>query len=51
MFGMERFESVVLDHRGASATRIANAVIQAVDDFAGSEEPFDDIAVVVVKRS
>jgi sigma-B regulation protein RsbU (phosphoserine phosphatase) len=51
MFGMERFERIVLDHRHAPATQIATAVVQAVDRFSDSEEPFDDIAVVVVKRT
>ena len=51
MFGMERFERVILDHRDAPAAQIAVSVVQAVDEFAGSEEPFDDIAVVVIKRS
>jgi sigma-B regulation protein RsbU (phosphoserine phosphatase) len=51
MFGMERFGSIVLDHRHSSAMQIAKAVVQAVDDFVGSDEPFDDIAVMVVKRA
>jgi sigma-B regulation protein RsbU (phosphoserine phosphatase) len=51
MFGVERFERIVLDHRQSPAAQIATAVVRAVDEFAGSEEPFDDIAVVVVKRS
>jgi sigma-B regulation protein RsbU (phosphoserine phosphatase) len=50
MFGIERFERIVLDHRSAPTAQIATAVVRAVDGFAGSREPFDDIAVVVVKR-
>jgi sigma-B regulation protein RsbU (phosphoserine phosphatase) len=50
MFGMERFERTIHNRRRAPATQIAAAVVQAVDDFAGSEEPFDDIAVIVAKR-
>jgi serine phosphatase RsbU (regulator of sigma subunit) len=51
MFGMDRFERILLDCRHTSAAQIATSVVQAVDEFAGSEEPFDDVAVVVVKRS
>jgi sigma-B regulation protein RsbU (phosphoserine phosphatase) len=51
MFGVERFMRTILDHHDATADEIASAVIQAVDKFVGSEEPFDDIAVVVIKRS
>ena len=51
MFGMERFERIVLDHRHGPATQIATAVVQAVDEFTDSEEPFDDVAVIVVKRT
>jgi sigma-B regulation protein RsbU (phosphoserine phosphatase) len=50
MFGMERLKRTLYNHRHAPATQIAAAVVQAVDDFVGSEEPFDDIAVVVAKR-
>jgi sigma-B regulation protein RsbU (phosphoserine phosphatase) len=51
MFGIERFEQIVLDHRHMPAAEIAAAVVRAVDDFSGSEEPFDDVAIVVVKRT
>jgi sigma-B regulation protein RsbU (phosphoserine phosphatase) len=51
MFEMERFERIILDHRHAPAAQIARAVVEAVDEFSGSEEPFDDIAVLVVKRA
>ena len=50
MFGMERFERMVRNHRHAPATQITAEVVQEVDDFVGSEEPFDDIAVIVAKR-
>ena len=45
------FERIILDHRSAPATQIADAVVQAVDGFSDSEEPFDDLAVIVVKRT
>jgi sigma-B regulation protein RsbU (phosphoserine phosphatase) len=51
MFGMERFEQIVLDYRHEPAAQIAKAVVQAVDEFSGSEEPFDDVAVLVVRRA
>jgi sigma-B regulation protein RsbU (phosphoserine phosphatase) len=51
MFGLERFERIVLGHRHAPATQVANAVLRAVEAFSDSAEPFDDVAVVVVKRS
>jgi sigma-B regulation protein RsbU (phosphoserine phosphatase) len=50
MFGMERLERIVLDRRRAPAAEIAAAIAQAVDDFSGSEDPFDDVAIVVAKR-
>jgi sigma-B regulation protein RsbU (phosphoserine phosphatase) len=50
MFGMERFKHILLNCRHAPSTQIANAVVQAVDEFSGSAEPFDDVAVLVVKR-
>lgn len=48
-FGIERLERVALDYRGAPAEGIVAALEQAIDDFAGSTAPFDDIAVVVTK--
>jgi sigma-B regulation protein RsbU (phosphoserine phosphatase) len=50
MFGMERFERVILDHKHAPAAQIATTLVESVDRFSDSEEPFDDIAVMVVKR-
>jgi len=48
-FGMERLRRVVLDQRRAPAADIMAALGQAIDDFAGSAAPFDDIAIVVTK--
>jgi len=48
-FGMERLRRVVLDHRRAPAVHIMAGLEQAIDDFAGSAAPFDDIAIVVTK--
>jgi len=50
-FGMDRLQSIILDHRRAPAVDIVAALERAIDDFAGPGDPFDDIAVVVVKRS
>jgi sigma-B regulation protein RsbU (phosphoserine phosphatase) len=51
MFGMKRLTKILLGHRHAPAKQIAAAVVQAVEEFSDAEEPFDDVAVVVVKRS
>jgi sigma-B regulation protein RsbU (phosphoserine phosphatase) len=49
-FGMERLQRVILDCRHAPAVDIVTALEQAIDDFAGPTDPFDDIAIVVAKR-
>jgi sigma-B regulation protein RsbU (phosphoserine phosphatase) len=49
-FGMERLQDVILDHGRAPAVDIVAALEQAIDDFAGPGDPFDDIAIVVAKR-
>lgn len=49
-FGMERLQHVILDHRRSSATEIMAALEQALSDFVGPSIPFDDIAIVVVRR-
>jgi serine phosphatase RsbU (regulator of sigma subunit) len=49
-FGMDRLQRVILDHRRAPAADIVAALEQAIDDFAGPGEPFDDIAIVLAKR-
>jgi len=50
-FGMDRLQRVILDHRRAHAADIVDALEQAIDDFAGPGDPFDDIAIVLAKRS
>jgi serine phosphatase RsbU (regulator of sigma subunit) len=50
-FGMERLQRVILDTRGGSGADIVAALEEAIDDFAGPGDPFDDIAVMVAKRS
>jgi len=48
-FGTERLQHVLLEHRHAPAADVMAALEQAIDDFAGSTTPFDDIAMVVIK--
>ena len=49
-FGLDRLQHVMLDHRHASAGEIVSALGEALEDFTGSAQQFDDIAAVVVKR-
>jgi sigma-B regulation protein RsbU (phosphoserine phosphatase) len=48
-FGLERVQRIILDHRQAPAADIVAALEQAIDDFAGPVDPFDDIAIMVTK--
>jgi serine phosphatase RsbU (regulator of sigma subunit) len=50
-FGIERLQRVLLEHQHAPAADIATALERAVADFAGPSAPFDDVALVVIKRS
>jgi serine phosphatase RsbU (regulator of sigma subunit) len=49
VFGMERLQRVLLDHRDDTAVDIVAALEQAIDGFVGTTEPFDDIAIVVIR--
>jgi serine phosphatase RsbU (regulator of sigma subunit) len=49
-FGLERLRQVISAHADASATQVLQAVVKAVDAFAGDAPPFDDLTMVVVKR-
>jgi serine phosphatase RsbU (regulator of sigma subunit) len=49
-FGEERLQRVILDLRHAPATEVVAALEQAISDFAGLSAPFDDIAMVAIKR-
>ena len=49
-FGVERLEAVVQAHVDRSAEEIVAAIELAVDEFVGSEPPFDDFTLVVLKR-
>ncbi len=49
-FGMERLESVVSEHRHASASELLTALEQAVEEFTAGTQPSDDITLLLVKR-
>ena len=50
-FGMKRLEKVVMNHQNDSVEAIAAAVKQAVENFSLSEKQFDDITILVIKRT
>ncbi|MGD2077266.1 MAG: SpoIIE family protein phosphatase [Chloroflexota bacterium] len=49
-FGWQRLQHVVATHSHKSATEILEAILEAVDDFAGTVEQNDDLTLVVAKR-
>ena len=49
-FGMERVQGVLLPHRHGAAAELLAALEQAVDRFAGDTPPFDDIALLLLRR-
>jgi sigma-B regulation protein RsbU (phosphoserine phosphatase) len=49
-FGMDRLQRTVLDHRDRPAAGIVNALEEAVQDFVGDTEQFDDMAILVARR-
>lgn len=50
-FGLIGLHSTVLQHRQRSATEIEQRIIQALDAFTGNEPPFDDVTLIVIKRT
>lgn len=50
MFGRERLRQVIARHRALSAGELAEAILAAVDAFAGDAPQFDDLTLVVAKR-
>jgi len=50
-FGLDRLRQMVLEHRNASAAELASALDGAVTAFAGAAARFDDITVVIAKRT
>jgi len=51
MFGKERFLSVIKEKRYSSALDILAAVTQSIQEFSGSIAPYDDITLLIAKRS
>ncbi len=49
-FGLERLREVVASRADASAQRMLEDIVAAVDSFAEDAPPFDDLTLVVVKR-
>jgi len=50
-YGMERFEQAVRAHHDRSAERISKAVFDDVELFADGTPPFDDLTLMIVKRT
>lgn len=50
-FGMERLESLVLAHREETAQQIGDALENAIQSFTGGAPGFDDITLLIVRRS
>jgi sigma-B regulation protein RsbU (phosphoserine phosphatase) len=50
-FGMERLESLVLAHREETAGEISQALESAIRNFTGGAPGFDDITLLIVRRS
>jgi sigma-B regulation protein RsbU (phosphoserine phosphatase) len=48
-FGIERLKAEVLRQRHARATRIAENLVSAAEQWAGTPEQADDITVVVAR--
>ena len=50
-FGLDRLERVVEATLGNSAEQVVESVFAAVEEHAGGEDQFDDLTVVVIRRS
>jgi sigma-B regulation protein RsbU (phosphoserine phosphatase) len=50
-FGVQRLEQVLRSQADAPAADIAAALERALKDFTGGATTFDDITLVVIKRS
>lgn len=49
-FGSERLTRVLVEHRHRPAHEIAQAIVDALQQFVGEREAFDDMTLVVMKR-
>lgn len=48
-FGEERIRDIVREHAHQSASEIANAMLDALQDFTGTEPQHDDMTLIVLK--
>ena len=51
LFGMERFEAVIREHRDEPAAVLTESILKVVRDFVGDAPQFDDLTLVVAKRN
>jgi len=49
-FGEDRLHTILQEHHRASASEIMGALKAELKDFLGSEPPFDDITLILMKR-
>lgn len=49
-FGEERIETLLASHADRPACELTEMLLQAIEDFAGSQDLFDDATLVVIKR-
>ncbi len=50
-FGMDRLKDVLLKHADAGTDEILQSIMDAIHSFCGDIVPFDDITLVLIKRS
>lgn len=50
-FGMDRLKEVLLMHADAGTDEILQSIMDAIHSFCGDIVPFDDITLVLIKRS
>ena len=51
LWGESRLESVLLKNADVGAKQLAQRLLQAADQFAGHAEQFDDMTIIVVRRT
>ncbi len=49
-FGEERLQALLLAHGEKDARELADILVEAVRDWVGDAEPFDDITLLIVKK-
>jgi phosphoserine phosphatase RsbU/P len=50
-FGMDRFQAVIRANRGKSARELLKKIEAAIQDFIGASAPYDDVTVLIIKRT